>query len=318
VGFYGADFRLLAQWREPVAQGDMVMCVTSGDLDDDGTPEIVLSVRLQAPGAYALRWNKQTRQIEPKWSFLDVQRGRFYRGVCAGNFTSHPGREVCFGGDGTGLYLLDQHGRLIRHDRTIGNTIQRIDVCDADRDGHDEMIVSVGRNPGRVYYARWAKDLSLQVLWSADVTPGGRGGNNCYEALYHPNGHPKGGPAIAVNTEKETPPQAGSILLLDMKGRELWRYVYDRDEERGGACGFADVTGDGVPEIISRYRRVASEPREKGVLVLDNRGKKLARLPGVEVGTAGPYVFRPRGAGTRPFYLLGQNRIYEIQAETPR
>jgi hypothetical protein len=323
AGFYNADLELVDSWRDPVAGGDMVMCVTTGDLDNDGHNEIILTTRSGASGVHALRWNPKTRKLEEIWSFLktpSVRTQAYFRGTGVGNFTKHEGREVCFGGDGTGLYLVDQHGKLISHDRMNLKTIQRIDICDNNADGYDEMIVSTGRNPGHVHYAHWTpKDQSLQVIWSANVTPNGRGGNNCYEALYHPNGHPEGGPGIAVNTEQEAPREmrAGSVLLLDMEGRELWCYVYNEDEERGGACDFADITGNGVPEIISRYSRTLKQPHELGVLILNNHGRRLARIPNVSACTAGPYVFRPNGPGTKPVYVLAQMNIYEIKVETP-
>jgi hypothetical protein len=325
-GFYNADLELVDSWRDPVANGDMVMCATSGDLNNDGHNEIVLTTRSGASGVHAFRWNPKTRKLEEIWSFLKtptVRTKAYFRGTAVGNFTKHEGREVCFGGARTGLYLLDQHGQLIAHARTtIRDVIQRIDICDNDGDGYDEMIISSGRdNPGgKVYYSRWTPDAKkFEVIWLAFVTPKGRGGNNCYEALYHPNGHPDGGPAIAVSTEREGPREkrAGSLLLLDMKGNELWCYVYNEDEERGGACDFADITGDGMPEIISRYIRKLKEPHELGVVILDNKGRKLARIPNVSACTAGPYVFRPNGPGTKPVYLLAQTNVYEITVETP-
>ena len=323
-GFYNADLEPVDSWRDPVADGDMVMCATTGDLNNDGHNEIVLTTRSGASGVHALRWNPKTRKLEEIWSFLKTPtiRTRAFRGTAIGNFTKHEGREVCFGGARTGLYLVDQHGQLIAHDRTIRDMIQRIDICDNDGDGYDEMIVTSGRDDpgGKVHYSRWTpEDQKFEVMWLANVTPNGRGGNNCYEALYHPNGHPDGGPAIAVSTEREGPREkrAGSLLLLDMKGRELWCYVYNEDEERGGACDFADITGDGVPEIISRYIRKLKEPHELGVVILDNKGRKLARIPNVSACTAGPYVFRPNGPGTKPVYLLAQTNVYEIKVETP-
>ena len=323
-GFYNANLEPVDSWRDPVAGGDMVMCATTGDLDNDGLNEVVLTTRSGASGVHAFRWNPKARKLEKLWSFLDTPSVRtvaYFRGTAVGNFTEHEGREVCFGGDATGLYLIDRHGQLIGHDGTIRETIQRIDICDNDADGYDELIISTGRSPGRVYYAHWTSNgRRIQIRWSANVTPNGRGGNNCYEALHHPNGHPEGGPAIAVNTEQEAPRElrAGSILLLDMKGRELWCYVYTAEEERGGACDFADITGDGIPEIISRYSRSLSQPAELGVLILDNRGKRLARVPNVSACSAGPYVFRPNGPGTKPIYLLAQTNVYEIQVETPK
>jgi hypothetical protein len=318
AAFYNAKLELVATWREPVAGGDKVMCMTAGDLDGDGKSEIVLSIRMQAPGTYAFRWNEKTRKLEQLWSFLDVKRGSYYRGIEVGNFTKHEGKEVCFGGNGSGLYLLDRNGKLIAHSRVPTKTIQRIDVCDNDGDGYDEVVISTGRNPGRVTYAKWNPETyALDVLWTADVTPGGRGGNNCYEALYHPQGHPNGGGAIAVSTERESPKEtrAGSLLMLDMDGKELWHYVYTPDDERGGACGFADITGDGKPEIVSRYSRELQEPKERGVLILDNTGRLLAKVPNVAASSAGPYVFRPNGPGTKPVYLTATTEVYEITVE---
>ncbi len=322
-GFYNAKLELVDSWRDPVADGDMVMCATTGDLDNDGGNEVVLTTRSGASGVHAFRWNPKAGKLEKMWSYLEtptIRTKAYFRGTAVGDFTEHEGREVCFGGDGTGLYLIDQHGNPIALDRTIRKTIQRIDTCDHNGDGVDELIVATGRTPGQVHYVRWSPSGDrLRVMWSADVTPNGRGGNNCYEALYHPQGHPDGGPAIAVNTEQESPREkrAGSILLLDMNGRELWCYVYNQDEERGGACDFADITGDGVPEILSRYSRELKTPRELGVLILNNRGKRLARIPNVSACSAGPYVFRPNGPGTKPVYLLATTNVYEIVVETP-
>lgn len=318
AAFYNAKLELVATWREPVAGGDKVMCMTAGDLDGDGKSEIVLTIRKQAPGAYALRWNEHTLKLEEIWSFLDVKKGPFYRGIEVGNFTNHEGKEVCFGGDGSGLYLLDRNGRIIAHSKVPSKTIQRIDVCDNDGDGYDEIIVSTGRNPGRVTYAKWNPcKYALETLWTANVTPGGRGGNNCYEALYHPHGHPDGGGAIAVNTEQEAPKntRAGSLLMLDMNGKELWHYVYTPEDERGGACGFADITGNCVPEIVARYSRILKKPSELGVLIFDNTGRHLAKIPNIAAGSAGPYVFRPNGPLTKPVYLLATTDVYEITLE---
>jgi hypothetical protein len=312
VGFYDADLKLVDSWRDP----------------NDGRNEIVVTTRSGASGVHALNWNPKRRKLEEIWSFLKtptVRTKAYFRGTAVGNFTKNEGREVCFGGARSGLYLLDQHGKLIAHAgarNTIPDVVQRIDICDNNGDGYDEMIISSGRDDpgGKVYYGRWTPDgREFEVMWQANVTPNDRGGNNCYEALYHPNGHPDGGPAIAVATEREGPSEkrAGSLLLLDMKGKELWCYVYDEDEERGGSCDFADITGEGVPEIISRYSRELKEPHELGVVILDNKGSKLARIPNVSASTAGPYVFRPNGPGTKPVYLLAQTNVYEIAVKTP-
>jgi hypothetical protein len=329
VGFYDADLKLIESWRDPVAEGDMVMCAMAGDLNNDGRNEIVVTTRSGASGVHALSWNPKTRKLEEHWSFLKtptVRTKAYFRGTAIGNFTKHEGKEVCFGGARSVLYLLDQHCKLIAHAgarNTIPDVVQRIDICDNDGDGYDEMIISSGRDEpgGKVYYCRWTRDgTKCEVIWLANVTPNDRGGNNCYEALYHPNGHPDGGPAIAVATERERPSEkrAGSLLMLDMKGNELWCYVYDENEERGGSCDFADVTGDGVPEIISRYSRELKEPHELGVVVLDNKGRKLARVPNISASTAGPYVFCPNGPGTKPVYLLAQTNAYEITVKTPQ
>jgi hypothetical protein len=160
VGFYDANLNLVDSWRDPVADGDMVMCATAGDIDNDGHNEIVLTTRSGASGVHVFRWNTETRELDEMWSFLDtptVQTQAYFRGTAIGNFTDHEGLEVCFGGARTGLYLLDQHGQLITHaPGTIPDVVQRIDICDNDGDGYDEMIISSGRDDpgGKVYYAR--------------------------------------------------------------------------------------------------------------------------------------------------------------------
>ena len=53
-GFYDANLKLMDSWRDPVADGDMVMCVTTGDLNNDGHREIVLTTRSEASGVHAI------------------------------------------------------------------------------------------------------------------------------------------------------------------------------------------------------------------------------------------------------------------------
>ncbi|MBN1350795.1 hypothetical protein JXJ21_15360 [candidate division KSB1 bacterium] len=73
------------------------------------------------------------------------------------------------------------------------------------------------------------------------------------------------------------------------------------------------LTGDGIPEIVSRFSRSLTQSHSHGVLVLDNRGKLLAKIPEVTASSAGPYILRPRGSGTKPAFLLATTNVYRIQ-----
>ena len=63
------------------------------------------------------------------------------------------------------------------------------------------------------------------------------------------------------------------------------------------------------------YSRMLKEPQELGVLILNNHGEKLARIPNVSAGSAGPYVLRPNGPSTKPVYLIANTNVYQIEVE---
>jgi hypothetical protein len=67
-------------------------------------------------------------------------------------------------------------------------------------------------------------------------------------------------------------------------------------------------------DLVSKVREL-KEPREWGVLILDNTGSRLAKVPNVAVSSAGPYVFRPNGPGTTPVYLTATTEVYETTLE---
>lgn len=323
VGFYDANFNLVAGYREPNYPGDKIMNIFSDDLDMDGEPEILMSVRMEKPGMVCLNWDPVKKQLREKWLFTleGKNNGPYCRGSIAGNFTDSPGKEVCLGNNRGILYLLTSEGKLITAaDLPNTNAIQRMCTCDIDGDGYNEMIISSGRNPGRVTYCKWNREtLKLEIIWQTDVTPNGKGGVNCFEAIFHPNGHPDGGPAIGAVTEMEGKDGngkrvlAGSFLLLDMKGNIVWQKVLDPGEGRSGGCDFKDVTGDGIPEILGRFSDYSEEGT--GILIYSNKGERLGKYPRVTASSAGPSVFYLTQNSEKNTYFVATNTVYQILNE---
>lgn len=301
--FYDADARVIGTWRDE--GGEMPMNITDGDLDGDGRAEILIVTRWNRPGAHVLGWDPQRRALVPRWSYRVDTHDRFYRGSAMGNFTASPGREVVFGSSTGELHLLDRDGRLLAQRRiSNGKTVQRIDVADTDGDGIDEMIVATGRKPGEVRLIQWTPDLRLAERWRTDVTPAGQGGTNCYEVQWHPRGHPDGGPAIAATTDQEVDGHKGSVVLLDVKGKILWQRVFAPEEGRAGGVGFGDLDGDGRPELVTRLAG------QKGMVVYDGRGERLAIVPGLPTTAAGPQIVRWRPDG--PVQIVSVGHVFNV------
>ena len=216
TAFYNLKLQEVARWRQP--SGEKIMAVASGDLEGDGTVEIVMSSRMETPGVYVKRWNAREHRLEDAWSYLLEPTGHYLRGVNVGNFSTREGKEVVFGNSDGQLFLLDKQGELLASGALWKDkSIQRIDVADVDGDGFDEMILATGRTPGSVHLVSWdPTSHELKVHWSTDATALPRSGDNCYEARYHPRGHPDGGPAIAAASEQEGGEHQGSVLLLDL------------------------------------------------------------------------------------------------------
>ena len=309
IAFYNAQLEEIALWRAP--NGDKIMNVTAGDLDRDGTPEIVMTRRMHDAGVTVVRWDNDRRVLDPVWSYLAGADGPYYRGTDVGNFSDRPGWEVTFGNSKGMLYLMDKDGKLLAEQRLpCHKTIQRIHAVDVDGDGYHEMVISTGRRPGQVHLVRWdPRDHSLDVRWSTEVTAGGRGGDNCYESLYHPRGHPQGGGAIAAITEQETGIKRGAVALVDLEGKILWQHFFALEEGRAGGGGFADMTGDGVPEIITR----TSSDTMHGAFVYDNQGHRLAHLANCAASSAGPCIADV--GPDRPLMLLTTTYAYTIRVD---
>jgi len=321
VAFYDDNFNLVTGYREPNYPGEKIMNIFSDDLDMDGDPEILMCVRKIKPGMVCLNWDPEKKELHEKWIFSMEGKdgGAFHRGSIAGNFTDHPGKEVCFGSSRGILYLLTSEGKLITTVELNGQTVQRICTCDLDHDGYDEMIISAGRSPGEVIFCRWdPKSLKLKKIWETNVTLPERSGNNCYEAVFHPNGHPDGGPAIGAVTERESKDGKqvleGSFLLLDMEGNIIWQHVLPPSDGKAGGCDFKDITGDGIPELIGRYfyKRTAEGA---GLLIYNNKGEQLGKYPGVEPTSAGPAIFYQTKNNKKKTYCVAMNKVYQILNE---
>jgi hypothetical protein len=300
--FYNLALEPVATWRD--AQGEQVMNATDGDLDGDGRAEILLTLRMRRPGVAVLRWNAAKKSLDTVWEYRRDTHDCFHRGSAIGQFTERAGREVVFGSSRGELLILDRDGKLLAT-RTLDPhcVIQRIDTIDVDADGYDEMVIATGRNPGRVWLVRWnPQSAELEVLWNRMVTPEGRGGDNCYEAVVHAAGHPAGGPAIAAVTECEHDPQAGSFLLLDMQGNIVWQDVFTPEDRRAGGCDFRDITGDDTPEIVGR----STGPHK--LLIYSNRGERMGAIANCRTGSAGPAIISREG---RPSLLVATSVVYE-------
>ena len=310
LAVYDRDLTLLDTWEigggdHPVP--DMIMRVVTGDVDGDGHREIVVNGRKRMAGVCVLKWNPSAKKLDTLWKHPFGATPSYFRGLAVGNFipdSVNPGNEVALGGDGgsSAFYLFDREGKIVSRGLSKSHhTLQAMDVFDLDGDGVDELLACFGRSPGMVGLYGWSeKQRGMEAHWLLDLTPGRNLGDNCYEAEYHPGGLPGGGPAIAFATERESKYRFGAVGLIDLKHWKkksnadpsvVWRYRYP-EGCRAAGIEFADLTGDDVPEIMSRY-----SPRGEGrVLILDNRGNLLCNQT-VDMGitSVGPYRFDYRG-----------------------
>ncbi len=206
------------------------------------------------------------------WNFSTT--GDVY-GIAIGNLSSHEGREVV-GGDSSGfLYLLNSSGKQVWN-LSIGNTINDVDVGDADLSKEYEEIAVASSN-NRVYLF----DSSGQQLWNYSGSSSFKGvaignlssdegneiaaGGSDYKVyVFNSSGNLKWNTNIGTeindvdvgdaDLSKEYEEIAvagnnGTVFLLDSDGNVLWSYD---TQGQVGTVLISDITSSDVGgEIIA-------------------------------------------------------------------
>ena len=329
VAFYDSWLNLMDTWTIPdpsQSNPDMVMLVTSGDLNGDGKNEIALVGRQRSAGVYVTQWNGQSQHIENLWNYPlgTIPSSEYARGVAVGKFVPDsvsPGKQVAFGGTPASslFYVLNNGGGLLSQGVAgFGNrVVQHIEAVDLDSDGLDEMLLSTGRDGGRVTAYEYNQVTNQWgVSWSVNATSGKNVGNDVYGVSYHPTGGPTGGPAVAFATESESLTELhGSVGLLDLthfdsQGRPviLWQQAYP-ENARPSSVDFADITGDGVPELMARMSFLDHTQK---LAIYDNRGNLIA-APVVDLAeTMTPYVFDYGNDGKMDILFSGAPGVFNV------
>jgi len=246
--FYDANMNYLTRfYTSTLHQGEfkgdcdneMIMNVTSGDIDNDDINEIAIIARVRDFGLYLVRWNSSKGDLDYIWRH-EGPPCVYRRGLAIGSFSSQEGKEVVFGDEGGELILLDKNKNQIATTNLNGKGIQNIRVADMDGNGYDEMYIATGRRPGEVWKVTYEND-SLHVNWHTDVTQISGTGINCYEIWTHPNGNPDGGWGIGGASEQEGKIVHGSMFILDKDGNIKWQKIHPADVPRAGGAGFGDI-----------------------------------------------------------------------------
>jgi len=272
--------------------------VSCGDTDQDGNFEVVVLARASLnndidKGVYLMEWNGST--MVPVWRYAGPATA-FQHAVEIGNFYTSTGREVAFGNNEGYIYVLNK-SKVLQKTLTIsgtGKTVQNIRANDTNANGYDELYVSTGRNPGRVHrYERSGSNIVL--AWSTNVTALSGSGDNCYEIWPHASGHPSGGWGIGGVTEKEEGTVAGSMFVLNTSGAIQWQYVHPSDTPRAGGCEYRDMTGDGLPDLLTRG---AEGTYGLATLIRDRSGNLVMKDATPDGSTVGPYRADYQADGT--------------------
>jgi hypothetical protein len=288
---------------------EKIMNVTSGDIDGDGVNEIAIIARQRDLGVYLMRWDSTGKKIEPIWRYQGPPT-TFQRALAIGFFSPNEGGTLAFGNDGGDLFLLDKDKQLITTAYLNGKTVQNIRPANTDGDDLDEMYIATGRNPGEVWKVVYEND-QLETKWHVSVTQDSGTGDNCYEIWPHPNGNPEGGWGIGGATEQEEGTIMGSMFVMDINGNIKWQEVHPQDAPRAGGAHFADVNGDGIPELITRAR---GGPVDSIILIRNVYGQVLCKQA-VEgpISTSGPYFVDLMGDGIWEIMNTGNPvRVYQI------
>jgi len=97
---------------------------------------------------------------------------------------------------------------------------------------------------------------------------------------------------------------------IDFAGLEkmktaITRFDFQSDSVVRGGCGFDDLDGDGRPEIVTRCSG------QNSMVVYDNRGNRLASVPGVHTTASGPKIVRCREDG--PVQIVTAGSVYNVR-----
>ena len=268
-----APLELTVRWLHNA--WDIVWDLGTGDLNNDGVPEIIVAA--QDRKVYALALDGTLR-----WQY-EAQAGVYAVDVADLDGDGRP--EVVTGADDDGVYVLEADGRLRWAYRTGGRVTR---VLAAALDDDDQRVVVAGSWDGNLYLLSG----DGQLRWAAAV-----GAAASSLAAADLDGDKRG--EILAGT------QAGALYAFGADGQLRWRY------DTGGcirALLATDLAGDGAIDVIAAST-------DGALYVLDGTGKLRWQRPTTSPLLAVEVVDLEGDGRHEVLIGGGEGRVWALDAE---
>ena len=268
------------------AGGRINYTMAIADVDGDGKKELIATTK--SGWVTCLGHGGKLR-----WKFMaEPQSGP----VAVGDINHDGSPEIVFGSDLGKIYCIDARGKYLWHREIDGHFGRSLPLI-ADPDGDGSMEVLITRSEVCSNAAVLALDgLTGGLLWEGRTTLHGYGPL----AVADIDGD---GITEIIDVDKST-----TIYCFSPDGKRKWA----AELEGHGIFfppGIADLDGDGRVELVTGIRR------ENAVIILDNTGHEIQRIPVMGGTNSAPAVTDLDGDGRLEIYMVSQNPGKIVQLE---
>lgn len=262
----------LVEWAETATTGQILNTAVAGDLDGDGTVEIVAT---DDDGTLAVYRGDGADAGDGTPILWSVELGGEPDTPALADLDGADGTEIVVGAP-DGLYAYHADGTLFWFTDTVKSTWRAVSIGNVDADDNPEIVTSGDNCPCVVEHdgtLAWSGGLTYPLVPNlVDLTGDGRldilTGDHDTLYLYETSGATpalawsltfsdtidgRGAPAVADVTGDGDPEIAivsnGAINLVNADGTLLWSYATGVGAP--GGVSIADIDGDGDPEIVA-------------------------------------------------------------------
>jgi len=241
-----------------------------GDVDRDGSLEIIFGVMRSIDNLYAIRYNPldSNTTVLPGWP-KSCQGGGFASSPVLADLNGDNDLEIiALSSFSAHLYVFNHDGSAVFHAKSgllkklYGNILGTPAVGDLNGDGFPEIVCAGGHQSDSVFV--W--DHTGQYMDPFPISAVLGQGNSMIIGDIHGNSDLEicfyaGGPSYCLS-------------VMDIDGMISWQYPALADYiELSPACG--DITGDGRPEVILCF----NDGLDAGIMVFDSTGNLLPGFP---------------------------------------